>query len=145
MKLKFLDKFDVQGFINSDLHIGVFVEEELVSVVSLKKGNKENEWLITRFTVEGHSNMKETYRKVFQWFVENYNPHTVTITLDRRWNSGELFKELEFRLIETLPPTFAYTRSPNEYLTAISIIRDDFYKIWNCGYLKYQRKSDDFT
>lgn len=95
--------------------------------------------------MEGHSNIKEIYRKAFQWFAENYNPYAVTITLDRRWNSGELLEELGFQLFETLPPTFAYTRSPNEYLTGINITRDGFYKIWNCGYLKYQWKSNNFA
>lgn len=141
---EFLKQYDVQGFINSDLYVGAFIEEKLVSVMSLKKGNKENELEITRFIVKGYSNVKEIHRKTFQWFVENYKPHIVTITLDRRWNSGELIEELGFQLIETLPPTFAYTRSPNEYLTAINIIRDGFYKIWNCGYFKYQWKSCDF-
>lgn len=142
---EFLKLYDVQGFINSDLYIGVFIENKLVSTMSLNKGYKENEWEITRFTMEGHFNIKEIYRKTFQWFVENYKPKIVTVTLDRRWNSGELLEELGFQLIETLPPTFAYTRSPNEYINGINVIRDGFYKIWNCGYLKYTWKSGNFA
>lgn len=142
---EFLNLYDIQGFISSDLYIGSFIGNKLVSVMSLNKDKGTNNWLITRFTVEGHTNVIEIHKNVFQWFVKKYVPNTVSITLDRRWKNGELFEELGFQLIATLPPTFAYTRSPNEYLNGITIIRDGFYKIWNCGYLKYQWKSSDFA
>jgi hypothetical protein len=142
---EFLEQYNIQGFISSDLYIGSFVDGKLVSVMSLNKGKEANKWLITRITVEGHISAKNVSKKAFQWFVENYSPNTVSITLDRRWDNGDIFEGIGFKLNETLQPTFACTRSPNEYLNGITIIMDGFYKIWNCGYLKYQWKISDFA
>lgn len=142
---EFLDLFDVQGFTVSDLYVGCFIDKKLVSVLSLNKGKTKDEWQITRFTTEYNSVSITIQRKLFSYFIENYKPLLIEAIVDRRWSNGELFEELGFQLIETLPVTFAYTRSPNEYLTALKIEREGFYKIWNCGYLKLQWKSVEFT
>lgn len=134
---EFLDLFDVQGFTVSDLYIGCFIDKKLVSVLSLNKGKTKDEWQITRFATNYNSDFITIQRKLFYYFIGNYKPLSIETIVDRRWDNGELFEELGFQLIETLPPTFAYTRSPNEYLTALKIEREGFYKIWNCGYLKY--------
>ena len=138
---EFLEKYDIQGFTVSDLYIGCFIDERIVSVLSLNKGKTKDKWLIIRFAVECSSDFITIQRKLFSYFIENYKPLSIETIVDRRWSNGETFEELGFQFIKDLPPTYAYTRSPNEYLTTLKIEREGFYKIWNCGYLKLQWKS----
>ena len=114
-------------------------------MLSLNKGKTKDKWLIIRFAVECSSDFITIQRKLFSYFIENYKPLSIETIVDRRWSNGETFEELGFQFIKDLPPTYAYTRSPNEYLTTLKIEREGFYKIWNCGYLKLQWKSIEST
>lgn len=131
----------------SSLYIGAFYDGKLVAVLTLRKADND-EWGIIRFASDVRYNIEGIRKKLIDWFIKNYKPNIINTEVDRRWSYGEEYEECNFKLIGILPPTFAYTKSGNEYYTDIAAdykIKVPCYKIWNCGYLKYQWKSKDNT
>jgi len=104
---EFLNKNHIKGFVGSKIKIGLFYENELVSLMIF--GNKsENKYKLLRFCNKVNTNVTGGARKMFNYFIENYNSTEIITHADRTISQGELYKTLGFAFIKKTEPDYNY-------------------------------------
>jgi len=110
----FLDKNHLQGFIGSKIKIGLFYENELVSLMTfgnLKKpinDNIINEYDMLRFCNKINTTVIGGASKLFQYFIKIYKPTQIISYVDRSHSNGNLYKQLGFVLSHITEPNYYY-------------------------------------
>lgn len=113
---KFLDVNHVQGFVGSSIKIGLFYNNELVSVMTFGKkrlamGNKtriEGEYEMYRFCNELNTSVIGGASKLLSYFIKTYNPKSILTFADRRYSNGNLYKQLGFQFQHKRKPNYFY-------------------------------------
>jgi len=112
----FLEKNHIQGFIGSKVKIGLFYENELVSLMTFgkrrismgKKNTREGEYELLRFCSKLNTNVIGGAQKLFKYFVNNYKVNEITTYADRSWSTGDLYKKLGFEYKGKTQPNYYY-------------------------------------
>jgi len=110
----FLEKNHIQGYIGSQVKIGLFYNDELVSlmifgdcrVATNKKGT--NEYDLLRFCNKLNTNVVDGSLKLFKYFIDNYDPKEITTYADRSYSQGKIYEKLGFKLINKTDPNYYY-------------------------------------
>jgi len=109
---EFLDDNHIQGSINSKINIGLFNNNELVSVVALNNKRSlninENEYELLRFCNKININIVGSINKMLNYFYLKYKPKSIITFVDRRYSQGELYKSLGFKFIKNTEPNYWY-------------------------------------
>ena len=160
----FLNKNHIQGFSVSTVHLGAYYNNELVAVMSFKKGRKdEDNWELTRFATDINKHCIGLGGKLFKYFTRNYVYNEIKSFADRRWTldkDNNIYTKLGFVLDKILEPDYRYVlrderihkfnfrkqillrHYPNNGLTSDMTEKEmtdklGFYRIWDCGLFKY--------
>jgi len=111
----FLNNNHIQGGVNSKVKIGLYYNEELVSVMgfgSLRKslGHKstDGEWELLRFCNKLNTNVVGGSSKLFKYFINTYKPFKVISYADRSWSMGNMYKKMGFELTKKTNPNYYY-------------------------------------
>ena len=115
LSMKFLRENHIQGELGSSIKLGLFYNNELVSLMtfgSLRKNlgqtKKEGSWEVLRFCNKLNTTVDGGASKLFKNFIENYSPKEVITYADRRWSNGEMYKHLGFNFEENTKPSYFY-------------------------------------
>jgi very-short-patch-repair endonuclease len=112
-KNEFLEKNHIQGKDRCKIKLGLFHEDELISVMTfgdlrISLGNKpqQNHYELIRFSssircIGGAS-------KLFKYFTKNYKPKQIISYADRRFSIGNLYNVLGFNLVSKTEPNYWY-------------------------------------
>lgn len=167
----FLNKYHIQSYTASSVYIGAFYNNELIAVMSFKKGNIGNpNWELTRFASNYNYICQGVGGKLFKYFIKHYNPSYVVSFADRRWtfnSKDNLYIKLGFELEKITPPDYKYynckinkykrfhkmfyTKNKLSKLYGFPLtmtekemaIEAGFDRIWDCGLFKYVWKNDE--
>ena len=119
---EFLDKNHLQGGINSSIRYGLYYKDELVSVMTFCKPRKnlghtssENEFELLRFCNKLNTTVIGGASKLFNHFIDNYNPKSVISYSDRRWNTGQVYENMGFEFIHFSKPNYYYIIRQKRY------------------------------
>jgi hypothetical protein len=168
IKNKFLNENHIQGEDRSSIKLGLYHDEELVSVMTFSSprvalgGDKQlkNIYELSRFAsktyVVGGSN------KLLSFFIKKYNPIEIYSYSDNRWTdpNNNMYLKLGFTKQNTSNPNYWYTKTFTERLhrynfnkfrlksmgadiskTEKNIMESLGYtRIWDCGTTKYVLK-----
>ena len=165
--IKFLEENHIQGKVNSKIKIGLYFENELVSLMtfgSLRKalGNssKEGCYELLRFCNKKGTTVMGGASKLLKHFEDKYRPKELISYADYRWSEGELYKKLDMKFAYLTKPNyfyipqgskvrenrFKYRKSEllkegySEDLTERQImIKKGYQRIYDCGSLKYKK------
>jgi hypothetical protein len=153
----FLNNNHIQGVDQSSLKLGLYYNDELVSVMTFnnfegRKKMEEGGWNLSRFCNKIGTSVIGGASKLLKYFIKNYNPIRVVSYADKDWSVGSLYYQLGFSNInESLPDykyvvdnkrihksnfkksKLKYTCTEKEYITSIGV-----YKIWDCGKIKFE-------
>lgn len=147
----FLEKNHIQGKIGSNLKLGLYLGEELVSLMTFdhlegrKRIGKEN-WNINRFCNKRGYTVVGGASKIFKYFISNFEVNRVISYADRDWSLGVLYKTLGFNKISESLPDYKYV------INGIRVHKSHFKKskigisegklntpkIWDCGKIKWE-------
>ena len=113
---EFLDKNHIQGFVGSKVKLGLFYEDELVSLMTFgnrrvamgKKATNDGEYELLRFCNKLRTNIIGGASKLFKYFIKNYNPEEITTYADRSISQGQLYKTLGFTFNGKTEPNYYY-------------------------------------
>jgi len=167
VKSKFLKKYHIQGNDKSNLHLGLYYRNHLVSVmtfnpyrIALGSTPKENCYELTRFCSIFNFSVVGGASKILKYFENNYNPKEIISYADKRWSDGNLYDVLGFTSVGVTQPNywyiiknqrkhrFAYRKSElpkllqsyDSNLTEWENMQLNGYdRIWDCGNLKFQK------
>jgi len=109
----FLDNNHIQGNVNSKVRLGLYYNDELVSVMSFSKGRvimggKKDEWELNRFANKINTNVVGAAGKLFKYFTRNYNPTKIISYSDIRIFKGGMYENLGFTKKSQSKPNYWY-------------------------------------
>jgi hypothetical protein len=158
----FLNNNHIQGYTSATLKIGLYYNNELISLMTFDhfEGRKSipiNEWNLSRFCNKLDYNVVGGASKLLKYFINNYNPTRIISFSDISWSNGDLYSKLGFSVSSISKPNYSYLidkkRSNkqkwkksnlvkmgfDQSLSESKIMEDNFgaYKIWDCGQIKY--------
>ncbi len=109
----FLNNNHLQGEINSSINIGLYYNNELVSLLNIGKSrnNKKYQYEIYRYCNKLNTNVVGGFSKLFKYFINNYNPLSIITYADRRYSNGGLYKNNGFILSHISTPNYFYTKN----------------------------------
>jgi hypothetical protein len=106
---KFYELNHLQGYVSSTICYGLRGDDEVLCSMSFIK--RKDFWEIQRFAnLIGYSVTGGASRLFKHFLYENF-PISVKTFADRRYSTGELYKNLGFKLIETTRPNYKYVNA----------------------------------
>lgn len=157
----FLNNNHIQGYAPSVLKIGLFHNNELVSLMTFDKreGRKklcDNEWNLARFCNKLNTNIVGSASKLFSYFIKKNTYSRIISYADKNWSVGNLYYKLGFTNIGESSPDHKYVvdgvrkhkqnykksnLNINENQTEGEYMNSNGYnKIWDCGKIKFEIK-----
>ena len=99
-KDEFLENNHLQGKDSSSIKLGLFYNDELVSVMTFGKPrfNKNHQYEMHRFCSKINTLVIGGASKLFKYFTNNYKPESIITYADRRYSNGESYKKIGFTL-----------------------------------------------
>lgn len=155
----FLDDNHIQGFCKSKWKIGLYYNNDLVSLMVFNYNSKKNEMELSRFCNKRDYNIVGGSSKLLSYFMGNYhNGERIISFADVSIFSGRLYKSLGFNLeYRTLPNYYWVVDGIRKHrfnfnkknliksgydpsLTEVEIMHSrGYYRIFSCGQDKYSR------
>jgi hypothetical protein len=157
----FLNKNHLQGYCPSKINIGLYYNNELVSLMTFGKPrfNKKYEWELLRFCNKINTTVIGSASKLFTYFQKQYASKVVSYA-NRRFSQGSLYNILGFKkYTETTPNYFYFTETDRLLLSRLqyqkhklkskldkfdstltesaNMYNNGFRKIYDCGNITY--------
>jgi hypothetical protein len=107
----FLNNNHIKGFVASKIRIGLFYENELVSLMTFCNSNisiNKNEYELISFCNKLNTNIIGSINKLLNYFVNNYNPEKIITYINRSISQGELYKINGFEYESHIKPNYCY-------------------------------------
>lgn len=103
---EFLEDNHIQGSTITKVNIGLYHNDELVSLMNFGKkrivmNDKSDvgEWELSRFCNKINTNIVGGASKLFKNFISEYNPKEIITYANRSYSNGLLYKKLEFEFL----------------------------------------------
>ena len=168
ISLEFLNKNHIQGNVNSLIKLGLFYNDELISIMTFEIARKRlgnttcnnNYYNLNRFCNKINTQVIGGASKLLKYFTKKYKPKSIITYADRRYSNGNLYKKLGFQMIHINNPSYTYFNGTEkiryhrfnyrkERIIKLgwyddsksldeTILDHKLYKIYNCGTIKYQ-------
>ena len=164
---EFMNNNHLQGYTNSKIKLGLYYNNELVSMMMFNKpriiigGNKtpsDDIFEITRFASQLNTSVVGGASKLLSYFVKNHSPKKIISYADRRFSTGNLYKQLGFDFIRYTKPNYYYLlknkRLHRFNLNKQTLIKlgydknktekqiteeNNIYRIYDCGSLLFEK------
>lgn len=110
---QFIDNNHLQGHVGSSIKIGLFYEDELVSLMTFGKTrfSKKYEWEMIRFCNKKFISVIGGASKLYKYFSRNYKPKSVISYANRRYSNGNLYNKLGFKFSHFSKPNYWYFKN----------------------------------
>ena len=110
---KFLDNNHIQGFVSSKFKIGLYYNNDLVSIMTFdsfegRKKMYDNEYNLSRFCNKLGYNVIGGASKLLSYFTKTYLVTRVISYADKDWSVGDLYYTLGFNNIGGNGPDYKY-------------------------------------
>lgn len=158
----FFEKNHIQGNVNSKIRLGLFYNDELVSLMSFSRGRifmggKYDEWELNRYSNTLNTNVIGGADKLLQYFIKNYQPEKIVSYSDIRLFDGKMYEKIGFLKISQTKPNYWYINQDIRYhrfrynksilikegydknLTEREIMFNrKIYRIYDCGNIRWE-------
>jgi hypothetical protein len=158
----FCEENHLQGYSGSNVKIGAFFNDDLVSVItfsrpSIAKGSysgNNDSWELNRFCSKINYHVVGIASKLLKYFERDYEWSKIFSYADRRWSVGDLYTKIGFDFVGIMRPNYWYIRNQKRiHRFALRKTYDDpkdkteweirksqgYNRIWDCGNLKYSK------
>lgn len=160
----FLDINHLQGNALSKIKLGLYYNDELVSLLTFSSirrnlGGKseENHWELLRFCNKLNTSVIGGMSKLFKHFIKKYTPKYIVSYANRDWSQGNVYYKLGMNFVKYTTPGYSYYKSKIKYnrfnfrkdilvkegfdsnKTEYEIMSErGFHRVWNTGNLKFE-------
>jgi hypothetical protein len=165
-KSEFLDANHLQGKVGSKINLGLYYNNDLVSIMTFGKlrknlgsTHKEGSWELLRFCNKLNTSVVGGASKLLKYFTGNFEYNEIISYADLRWSNGNLYDKLGFQETHKSVPNYFYVkrgmREPrfkyrkdilvsegfDKNKTEKQIMKERGYnRIYDCGAIKYTLK-----
>lgn len=133
----FVEHNHIQGYVKDDIRLGLYYNNELVSIMTFGKPryNNKYEYELIRYcascVVIGGAN------KIFKHFIDTYQPKSVISYCDLSKFSGEIYQKLGFKLlIKNKPSVHWYNIDTKQHITDNLLRQRGFDQLFGTTYGK---------
>lgn len=142
---KFINENHVLKYTDSEINLGLFTDTDLLAVMTFDKNDKE--YKLNQYAYKNNYYIEKASKKLFNYFIKNYNPDKIISLGERRFTSGLFYYNLGFKLKNILDPDYfffkrgTYNLLDRRYFENKSleeIYEDGYRKIFNSGYLVFE-------
>jgi len=161
---EFLNNNHLQGSGSSNIRIGAFYNDNLVSTMTFCRPNishggnpSDDSYELNRFCSLINTQVVGIASRLLKYFINQYNPKLIFSYADKRWSTGNLYYKLGFKHIHDSQPNYWYVVSDrrvhrfnfrksqlkkmdnyNLLLSEWEIMKNnDHDRIWDCGNIKF--------
>ena len=112
-KSNFLELNHMQGNDVSSIKIGLYYNDELVSLMTFVKPrfNKKYQWELSRFCSKAGCNVIGGASKLWNYFIKKYNPKSIISYSNIAHTRGNLYKILGFKLNKISSPNYIWFKN----------------------------------
>jgi hypothetical protein len=159
---EFLDNNHIQGNVNSKIKLGLYYNNELVSLMTfgsgrILMGGNKTQYELLRFCNKLNTNVIGGAGKLLKYFIKTYQPKQIISYADKRWSQGNLYEKLGFEFIHDSKPNYYYIINNKKYYrfgfrksilvkegydinkSEHQIMKDrGIYRIYDCGSKRYE-------
>lgn len=160
----------IQSVVNSSINFGLLHENVLVSVMSFSKSrySKLASYELLRFSTIKNHTVVGGAAKLLTAFEKQYNTPSIVSYCDLRWNTGQVYQKIGFKLHNQSPPNYWYhknggvlesrvkyqkhklSRLLTKYDSTLSewenMVVNGYDRIWDCGnYVFLKNVLDDIN
>lgn len=145
-KNDFLNENHIQGKDNSTIKLGLYYNDELVSLMTFcyPRFSKKYNWELSRFCSKHNYNVIGGASKLFKYFVDNYmkDGEVIVSYSDIAKTTGKIYKTLNFEFVNDAEPNYIWWKSDDDYKTRyqcqmvnerIIMESNGYIKIYDCG------------
>ena len=159
-KVTFLSNNHIQGNCVSPINLGLYYNDELVSIMTFGKNRfkKDNTIELLRFCNKLNTNVIGGASKLFKYYINNYNPTIIITFADRRYSLGKLYPILGFEFNSFTKPSYFYWKNMNVYNRMSfqkhmlkdkleifnpllseydNMLQNKYNRVWDCGNYKF--------
>lgn len=158
IKKGFLKDYHMQGNDRSSIHIGLYVGDELLSVMTF--GNRQItrsvDHELMRYCVKSGVNVVGGFSKMLKFYTRNHKVHNIKTYADKRYSDGNVYRLNGFKHLRDSTPSYWYFTS-REYILyhrynfakhllknklenfdinkteAENMSANNYFRIWDCG------------
>lgn len=114
----FNEENHLQGHgMNTNINIGLYRENELVSLMSFRKyKDKIDGYELNRFSNKLNTNVIGGASKLLKYFEKKYKPKSLLTYAHRTWSTGNLYELLGFAFVELSNAGYGYCFQGEDYL-----------------------------
>lgn len=160
----FLENNHLQSKSNSSIRIGLYHDNELVSIMTFGKLRKslgyksiDGHFELIRFCNKLNTSVVGSASKLLNYFIKNYSPKNILSYADKSRSNGNLYNKLGFTNIGNTKPNYFWCKNGLKYnrysfrkdilikrgydknKTENEIMHDlNYYKVYNCGNIKFE-------
>lgn len=164
----FLKRCHIQGNDKSRVNLGLYHGDQLVSVMTfcplrkaLGSSPKPGHWELSRFCSELDTTVIGGASKLLKHFEREYKPVNIVSYADRRWSTGNVYKQLGFDHVSNTQPNYFYTcdfqSRQHRFNFRKQVLKDKlpefdetkterenmenagFYRVYDCGHMKFEK------
>lgn len=105
---EFHEKFHLDGYSVAKIHIGLYLEGELISLASFGKSRYKNdaEWELIRYTTKENYSIIGGFSKILNFFVKNQNPLSLKSYKKLDLGYKNFYESLGFKKEKRVSPNF---------------------------------------
>jgi len=161
-KTKFLNSNHIQGACGSRINLGLYYEDELVSLMTFgsRKISGVVHFELLRFCNKLNTSVVGGSSRLFKYFISNYEYDKIISYADRRYSNGNMYNVLGFKLSHKSGPNYWYfekdyilrhrSRYQKHKLGDVlsnfddglsefeNMVNNGWNRIWDCGNLVYE-------
>lgn len=113
---EFIDKNHIQGFIGSKIKLGLFLDNELISLMifgnlrkNLGKKSEEGSYEMLRFCTKLDNIVIGGASKIFQHFIKKYQPNSIISYADKLWSDNDnMYQKIGMKFESNSKPSYFY-------------------------------------
>ena len=163
---EFLESNHIQGGVNSSVRLGLFYNDEMVSLMTFSKGRvimggKKDEWELNRFVNKINTNVIGAASKLLMSFIKLYDPKKIISYSDIRLFDGKMYGKLNFKLVSQSKPNYWYVIGDKRHyrfnFNKTNLIKEGYdpsktekeimfdrkiYRIYDCGNIRWELTID---
>jgi very-short-patch-repair endonuclease len=113
LSAEFLDNNHLQGSTNGSIRLGLYHDNELVSLMIFNKprlgiGGGGDHYELSRFCVKQNLSVVGGFSKLLKHFMVNYEPKEIVSYADKRWSDGKVYEVNGFTKKLVSKPNYWY-------------------------------------
>ena len=134
---EFLDINHLQGKCGSSIKLGLYHNNELVSLMTFGKSrhfvgsHNISKYELLRFCNKLNTTVIGGASKLFNFFIKKYDPESIISYADRRWSQGNLYEKLGFSLYNKSNPNYYYVIKDKRFYR-FNFRKEQLVKKYNC-------------